>query len=161
LYLYHGSNGKIQYPKLDKGRSPLDFGIGFYLTSSKIQAEQWAIRKTKRVALGLPVLNVFEIDENVLESGCMKVKIFCNSSLEWLDFVIDNRNEVYAGEKYDVIIGPVADDSVIRTIRLYLNGVYTKEEAIKRFKVETLEDQYLFATQKALSYLSFKEAIIL
>ena len=161
MLLFHGSNTKVPNPRLDKGRSPLDFGIGFYLTTSKVQASQWAVRKSKREEEGLPILNIYEINDNTLMSSNLKIKEFQAPTMEWLDFVIQNRNETYVGDMYDVIIGPVADDGIIRTIRLYMNGIYTKEEAIRRFKPENLEDQYLFTTKDALSYLNFKEAIVL
>ena len=161
MFLFHGSNSKIHTPELDKGRSPLDFGVGFYMTSSKTQAIQWAMRKAKRVAHGLPTLNIYYISEEILTTETLKIKRFSGPTLEWLDFVVSHRSETYEGELFDIIIGPVADDSVMRTIRLYVNGIYTKEEATRRFKTEVLDNQYLFATKLALSHLIFKEAIIL
>ena len=47
MILYHGSNMIVDEPKIFKGNRPLDFGEGFYLTTNKEQAKQWA----KRVAL--------------------------------------------------------------------------------------------------------------
>ncbi|MBQ9043496.1 MAG: DUF3990 domain-containing protein, partial [Eggerthellaceae bacterium] len=50
---------------------------------------------------------------------------------EWLSFVGANRRGVETGE-YDVVIGPVANDDTMPTLRLYFAGAYTEEEAIER-----------------------------
>jgi hypothetical protein len=157
LKLFHGSNVKIENPKIDFSRNSLDFGRSFYVTSSMEQARNWAKRKSQRLGQGIPVVNVYKF---VGDFSVLKIKKFEAPNEEWLDFVISNRNENYHGETFDIVVGPVADDSVIRTIRLYVNGIYDKEEALKRFKTEVLDDQFLFATENALEYLKFEEAII-
>ena len=45
MILYHGSNMIIEEPKIIKSNRALDFGVGFYSTTFKEQAEKWAIRK--------------------------------------------------------------------------------------------------------------------
>ena len=52
-------------------------------------------------------------------------------------------------------IGPVADDKVYRSIRLFETGFLDEEETIKRLKTEVLQDQWAFHTEKILSYLRF------
>lgn len=39
MILYHTSNMEIQKPDLRFSRSSLDFGVGFYTTENKSQAE--------------------------------------------------------------------------------------------------------------------------
>ena len=51
-------------------------------------------------------------------------------------------------------MGPVANDNVFRTIDLFEAGDLTEAEAIARFKVNELFDQYLFCTEKALGFLN-------
>jgi len=48
MKLYHGSTETIKHPKLLNKQRLLDFGPGFYLTSSREQAEKWASIKKKR-----------------------------------------------------------------------------------------------------------------
>ncbi len=55
-------------------------------------------------------------------------------------------------------IGPVADDNVYRSIRLFETGVFDVEETVKRLKTELLHDQWTFHTDKMLSFLKFIEA---
>ncbi|MDR1807637.1 MAG: DUF3990 domain-containing protein [Propionibacteriaceae bacterium] len=46
--LYHGSNAWFDRPLLSAGRNRRDFGIGFYTTTLRAQAEDWAISVTER-----------------------------------------------------------------------------------------------------------------
>ena len=48
MILYHGSTVRVEMPELRAGVSLLDFGAGFYTTSSYEQAERWARRKMRR-----------------------------------------------------------------------------------------------------------------
>ena len=52
-------------------------------------------------------------------------------------------------------IGPVADDNVYRTIRLFETGVLETDETLKRLKTEVLQEQWTFHTEKALSFVKF------
>jgi hypothetical protein len=62
MLLYHGSNVKIEAPKLIGQVRGLDFGAGFYLTSSKEQAERFSHNVVRRVVDGIPTVNVYETD---------------------------------------------------------------------------------------------------
>lgn len=42
MEVYHGSYIKIETPRIIKGRYSKDFGVGFYCTQLKQQAERWA-----------------------------------------------------------------------------------------------------------------------
>lgn len=42
MILYHGSNVVVESPKLIKQNRFLDFGYGFYTTTNKEQAENFA-----------------------------------------------------------------------------------------------------------------------
>lgn len=57
---------------------------------------------------------------------------------------------------YDLVIGPVANDSTLPVINDYIDGIYTKEEAVKRLLPQNLTDQYAFLTEQALKYLKFE-----
>ena len=74
---------------------------------------------------------------------------------EWFDFVDENRDTRYNGEKYDIIIGPVANDNTHTAFTLFRNHAITKQEAINRLMPMKLSDQVFFATDKSLSYLMY------
>ena len=88
----------------------------------------------------------------------LKIKRFSAPNEEWLDFVSAHRNGTYTGEKYDVIIGAVANDDVYRTLQIYSTGLLTKEQALSALKVKKLFNQYVFASNEALNLLKFVEA---
>ena len=64
--LYHGSNTNIEVIDLAFCRPYKDFGRGFYLTVIKEQAEKMAVR-VARIYGGLPVMNVFEIEDSFIK----------------------------------------------------------------------------------------------
>ena len=152
IILYHGSNQPVENPKILESKRALDFGAGFYLTSSINQAEKWAKSVTLRRGIGKPILNIFEFNENVND---LKVLKFEKANGDWLDYVVKNRKKMPLIENYDLIIGPVANDSTLPVINDYMDGKYTKEEAINHLLPQNIKDQFPFATEKALKYLKF------
>ena len=48
MLLYHGSTDLVDKPEIRKGDVFLDFGVGFYTTTSYEQAERWARIKMRR-----------------------------------------------------------------------------------------------------------------
>ena len=74
---------------------------------------------------------------------------------EWLDFVAANRSGKYVGERYDLIFGPVANDSVYQTIGLYMSGFLSREATISELRVHKLYDQLVFATPRSFRYLKY------
>lgn len=157
MKLYHGSNLEIKNPQILESDRKLDFGTGFYLTSSYEQAEKWAILTAKRRCEGKPVISVFEYEDN--KNSELNILKFENADIEWLRFVSGNRNNQPIRNYYDIIIGPVANDKTMPVISLYFTGVYSEEETIKRLLPQKLQDQFVFKTEKALKQLNYVEAI--
>ena len=160
MKLYHGSTVGVEKPDLQKCRSATDFGHGFYTTTSYKQAEQWAKIKQKRTHSKNAVVSIFDFNEELLYSSTYKVRHFEKATKDWLEFVISNRREKDT-EKYDFVMGPVANDSLYATILLYEQGVLTASAAIEQLKTYTLFDQLSFHSEKALKCLIFKEIIVL
>ena len=152
MILYHGSNVVVKTPRLIEQNRFLDFGNGFYTTTNKEQAKNFAKKVVARKG-GKAIVNIYEIDENI--SNNLKVRRFNEPNDEWLDFVAENRSGIYSKDKYDIIIGAVANDDVYKTLQLYLNGVLTKQQALDTLKIKKLFNQYTFATEKALLSLKF------
>lgn len=157
MLLYHGSNVEVKKPKLIPQNRFLDFGSGFYTTTNKIQAENFAKKVSARRG-GKPILNIYEISDNFKDNK-LKIKEFNSPNGDWLDFVSSNRNGKYIDEKYDVIVGAVADDDVYRTLQIYFSGLLTKEQALDLLKIKKLYNQYVFATDDALALLKFVGAV--
>ena len=157
MKLYHGSTHIVQYPVIMDIQRLLDFGKGFYTTTSKEQAEKWAIVKQKREGVNSKaIVNIYEIDDQLLTNKDYVVKIFAKANEEWLDFIISNRTD-RLDHDYDIVKGAVANDTLYRTLSLYESSVLTKEETIKRLKTHTLFDQISFHNQKLLKELKYIE----
>ena len=92
MKLYHGSNVEVRNPKILESDRKLDFGTGFYLTTSYEQAEKWAVLTAKRRNYGKPFISVFEYDEE--GSNELSVLKFQNADEKWLRFVSANRKNL-------------------------------------------------------------------
>lgn len=155
MILYHGSNVIVDQPKLIMQNRYLDFGFGFYTTTNREQAVNFAQKVTDRRKMGEATLNIYSVNEAVAFQEC-KVLQFDSPDEAWLDFVAANRQGTYQGEKYDLIYGAVANDDVYRTIALYMTGVLDKEQTLSSLKIRKLFNQLVFATEKSLQYLKFE-----
>ena len=155
MILYHGSNVIVDQPKLIRQNRYLDFGFGFYTTTNREQAVNFAQKVTDRRKMGEATLNIYSVNEAVAFQEC-KVLQFDSPDAAWLDFVAANRQGTYQGEKYDLIYGAVANDDVYRTIALYMTGVLDKEQTLSSLKIRKLFNQLVFATEKSLQYLKFE-----
>ena len=156
MILYHGSNVKVDMPRLLGQTRGLDFGAGFYLTSKKEQAVSFSKSVCRRAKSGIPFVSVYEFDESVAEQE-LEILRFTQADEDWLDFVKQNRLKSYNKKQYDIIIGPVADDAVLPTIQAFIIGQFTADAALAALKTSRLFDQYCLATDKAIALLKFVE----
>lgn len=62
MKLYHGSNVEIENIDFDKSKPGKDFGVGFYLSADRDQAQEMAEKKTLLLG-GTPTITCFEFDE--------------------------------------------------------------------------------------------------
>jgi len=155
MNLYHGSNIVIEIPNLKFSRTELDFGIGFYTTTNYEQALQFSEKVVERKK-GNKIVNIYDFDSENLQK--FKVLEFKETDKKWLDFVSDNRNSVPLQNDYDIIIGPVANDDVFRTLLLYFAKELDVNETLNRLKIKKLFNQYVFKNDSILKFLNFVKA---
>lgn len=154
--LYHGSLEKIEAPEIRLPNRTLDYGSGFYLTSSSEQAEKWVRRKLDpEHPAGF--LNAYLYDP-AKEAG-LDVLTFRTADENWLDFVMANRMDPEFRHYHDIVKGPVADDRVYAAFALYEARLLSKEQLIKELRTYKLVDQILLHTQKSLGCICFHKAI--
>ena len=153
MRVYHGSIEKVEIPEIRTPNRTLDYGCGFYTTTSYKQAESWVKRRMEEKKVKKGFINVYEFDENAIKS--LNALIFEVPTEEWVDFVMNNRTKKGFEHTYDVVYGPVANDKVYAAFALYEGGLIDKQNLIKELKTYKLVDQYLFHTEKALKFLSF------
>jgi len=160
MILYHGSNIEVSRIDLSKCTKYKDFGQGFYMTSIKQQACEWAIKVTRRFNTGVPTLNMYEFDKR----DDLNSIIFTEPDARWAIFVINNRNHEFANHsdtlsnhdnKYDVVHGLVANDDISAILDTFLMGILPMAELPIALTYKQLNDQYSFHTPKALTCLKF------
>ena len=157
MKLYHGSLVTVKKPSVLKGRNTVDFGKGFYTTTSFEQAQKWADLKRKRSGVSRAVVSIYEAPDDLL-NGRYATLNFTGPTKDWFDFVVKNRKGQGDGH-YDLTLGPVANDQLYATIRLYEQGVVTADAAIEMLKAHVLFDQLAFHNQVAADELVFVEAV--
>lgn len=156
MKIYHGSIEKVESPEIRESNRTLDYGQGFYTTTSYEQAEAWVKRRMNEKRTSRGYVCVYELNEAALES--LKTLVFKQPTEEWVDFVMKNRTQRGYVHEFDIVYGPVANDRVYAAFALYEGGLINKQALIAELKAYKLVDQYLFHTEKALQALTFIEA---
>ncbi|MDR3121213.1 MAG: DUF3990 domain-containing protein [Clostridiales bacterium] len=156
MILYHGSYIPIEKPNLSMSRSRTDFGKGFYLTPLKAQAVSWSQRFLRE--RGAAVVSSYAFLQRPDERLPPDVKVleFDTHNLAWLDFITACRLGKPIDEKWDLVIGGVANDKVFDTLQLYFDKLIGAEEAIGRLRYNKPNYQYCIKRQSIIDeYLRF------
>lgn len=154
MKLYHGSNTEIETIDLYRSRRGKDFGKGFYTSAEYMQAVEFTSNVIRREHEGIPTVTSFEFDESAIK--ILNVKVFEGYTKEWAEFVLANRqnNTDEPIHSYDIVIGPIADDSVGVQIRRLMRGYITIDAFLEEIKFCKMTIQYFFGTEKAIKYLT-------
>ncbi|MCD8205347.1 MAG: DUF3990 domain-containing protein [Clostridia bacterium] len=162
MKLYHGSNVEINEVILAKCSPSKDFGQGFYTTVLEEQAWKRAINRVVRNH-GQPIVTVFEVPDDLLNKPDLHIRVFDEKPcVEWAVFVRNNREKNFSDfasmecnrdNKYDIVVGPVANDDVGMSVRLFTRNLITEDDLKDHLDLGKLTNQYSFHTEKALFYL--------
>jgi len=149
VILYHGSNQNFDTIDLSKSKDNRDFGKGFYTTTLREQAEDWAeVLFDRYKGDGICVYEIeFELSKD------LSIKKYDDLSEEWLLMIQKNRMLGGIQHNFDIVQGPVANDKTTRTIALYIAEIISANDAIERLKHNKINDQVSFHTSAALSCL--------
>jgi len=146
MIVYHGSTLIVDKPAADFSKRYLDFGIGFYVTADKIQAENWAKRKAVRLN-AKPINNIYVLSDDLIKYTGL---IFINEDVEWLDFVASCRKGNDDYKEYDYVSGSVANDDVFATVEMYVRGVWDKDRALDEIKYYKTSHQICLISQQLI-----------
>ena len=155
MKLYHGSLEVVSEPRIITPNRTLDYGRGFYTTTSYEQAEQW-VRRRRGTQHSVGYVNVYELADILPEE--IKQLRFETPTEEWVDFVMRNRTERGFEHSFDIVYGPVANDRVYAAFAFYESNLLDKEGLIRELRTYELVDQFLFHTEQSLQHLTFIEA---
>lgn len=149
MTVYHGSMQMVEFPEIRKERFNKDFYWGFYCTVKEQQAVRWATRFGRS-----GVINLYTYTPNLQ----LNQKIFHSMTEEWLDFIIACRNG--QSHDYDIVEGPMADDTIFNYIQDYIEGRIDREQfwVLAKFRYPT--HQISFHTARALDTLTFERSYV-
>jgi len=157
MFFYHGTSEIIGSIDFNKCRLRTDFGRGFYVSSKLGPAKDWAIGKAG-FSSGLPTVMRYDVSSKIFNDKSLKLLRFDKPSIEWLNFIRDNRridNSCSIGleprHSYDVVSGPIANDKVADVVAVYCKGDIDANDAIKRVQALPSVFQLSLHTQKALN----------
>ncbi len=143
MRLYHTGKVEIREPDIRRGRKNADFGQGFYLTPDLDFAYRWAGADA--------VVNEYELDE----SGLL-VRRFSRDE-DWFRYIYDNRR-ARDGVTADLVIGPIANDTIFETFGIVSSGYLSASDAMKLLMIGPEYTQVAVKTEKAVKQLRWVRA---
>ena len=152
IKVFHAGYEEIKAPDVHWGRKNADFGQGFYTTDSLDFACGW-VREKKGADI---IINSYELDESGL-----KIKRF-ERDPEWFRYVYSNRRSMPDElSEYDVIIGPVANDTIFNTMGIMTSGFLSDDEAMRLLCIGPCFYQITLKTVVAADRLTFISSEVL
>ena len=138
MRLYHTGAEEIRVPDIHCGRVNSDFGQGFYLTPDREFTYRWAQRGT--------VINEYE-----LEMEGLTVHSFTRTE-DWFSYIFNNRRG-RDGLVVDVVVGPIANDTIFETFGIITSGYLEPSEALRLLKIGPEYTQVAIKTKNAADHL--------
>ena len=158
MILYHGTSQKLGVIDFDRSRLRTDFGKGFYMSDKLGNARDWAVDKSS--ISEVPTVMRYEVRDTLFRDERISRLRFEKPTLEWLDFVRDNRRKAAGNtgtkeprHSYDVVSGPIANDKVAIAVDKYCRGKLTSIETLIEVKAIKNVFQLSMHTQLALAYI--------
>lgn len=147
--LFHTGFQIIKTPDITAGRKNADFGQGFYLSENEEFSKRWA-----RVRKGFDTfINYYELNTDGLSIKRL------SKNEEWFDYISANRNGGSdAFSRYDVITGPIANDTIYDMFGIITSGLLKKEIALSLLSAGPEYSQTVIKSEKAVSSLHFSKA---
>ena len=149
MLLFHTGHQVIEAPDVHIGRANADFGQGFYLTDEEAFAVRWArMRKGQST-----YVNAYELD---LEG--LVVHRFERDEA-WFSYIFANRTGKADGfPDADVIIGPIANDTIYDTFGIFTSGLMAPAQALEMLQIGPAYVQIALKAEKAVSQVRWLSA---
>ena len=148
MLLYHAGFEVIKQPDIHHGRKNADFGQGFYMTAQEEFARRWAKEKDGAQV----IINTYELDTTDL-----KIHEFKRDE-EWFKYIYANRHLEPDNLGADVVMGPIANDTIYDTLGIITSGYLKPEEAMRLLLIGPEYRQITIKTEKAVDHLKWLSA---
>ena len=86
ITVYHGSLERVETPEIRPSNRTLDYGSGFYTTTSYEQAEAWVKRRMEEHKAIRGYVNEYTLNKDKVKG--LNQLSFDEPTEEWLDFVM-------------------------------------------------------------------------
>ncbi|MBQ6222447.1 MAG: DUF3990 domain-containing protein [Solobacterium sp.] len=146
MKLYHTSNVEIRVPDIYRGRKNADFGQGFYLSLDWEFSCRWAGKDN--------IVNEYELDETGLTIHRFE------RDEDWFNYIYHNRRAMDTLSA-DVVIGPIANDTIFDTLGILSSGYLKPSEAVKLLMIGPEYTQVAIKTEKAVNQLRWIKSEII
>ena len=146
LTLYHTGFQVVEAPNPGFGRHNADFGRGFYLSDDREFSKRWARARRGQTTY----LNAY-----ALELAGLKVRRLTRDA-QWLSYIFANRAQqpdIHADA--DVLIGPIANDTIYDTWGILTSGLLPPEQALRVLMLGPGYEQTVVKTRAAAAALRF------
>ncbi len=144
MRLYHTGSVEIREPDIRRGRKNADFGQGFYLSPDMDFAYRWAGAEA--------VVNEYDLDESGLYIHRFR------RDEDWFEYIFNNRrakDTLLA----DVVIGPIANDTIFETFGIIGSGILKTGDAMKLLLIGPEYTQAAVKTEKAAKQLKWISSV--
>ena len=91
MIVYHGSDVKVEKPKLIKSMRMLDFGPGFYTTANRVQAVSFARKVMLRNGSDTEYVSAYEADMKKITT-CLWTRVLRHSRRSGLQAMPRHRH---------------------------------------------------------------------
>ena len=145
MILYHTGFEIIKDPDIRHGRKNADFGQGFYLTDDEAFAHRWARERKGEET----VVNTYELDTEGLS-----IHRFIRDE-NWFEYIYGNRNHKPDPLTADVIMGPIANDTIYDTFGVMTSGMLAKDTAMSLLLMGPEYVQITLKTERAAKNLKW------
>lgn len=149
--LYHGTGQYHTQIDLRCSSNYKDFGRGYYLTSHRTQAFQWAESKRRGVSCWVFEYKLKDVPDTI------RIKELLQYDKDWLNFIVAHR--LY-GERdhFDIIYNRMADNkfnTLSKAVQNYENGEIPAETALRILRFQRGDrDQFCFKTKASIALLT-------
>ena len=145
LVLYHTGFSPLPAPDVRYGRVNADLGQGFYLTPDRDFARRWAKLRAGRTAY----VNAYALDPDGLRVKRM------TRGREWFELISANRAGRVREPDCDVIVAPIANDTIYDTWGVLTSGLVSPETALRLLAAGPAYTQVALRTDRAAANLRF------
>lgn len=153
MIVFHGSTIAIPCPDTKHSHKFMDLGSGFYVATQKSQAVRWCQKFMRSDQAGM--ISTYELD-TARAAADFSIKIFETYSEEWLNFILNCRDDTDCSS-FDIVQGNILSDPIFNIIELYINELVSKEETLHQLQSKPANTQICFRNQNAIaSCLKYK-----